>query len=511
MRILMHCNSGPELGVGHAVRSVALAEQALTMGHEVTFVGVLEGDLVRRQLARLGVGVIDVPSVADVDAAVARAVADRGPDVVHIDSYDTGQHVAGARADGGRHLLSRVEDGPFGRSGADVVVDPNFGAERVPRGPDDSKLLLRGSRYAPLRAAVTDRRGAWQLREHVRRVLVVMGGTDPHGLTPRVLDLLGRTGMPLEVTAVVGSGACKPCGSAAEAHPCLSVALVPPVDDLPGLMVESDVVVSAAGTSVWELCCLGVPMALVLAVDNQRVGYDRVVATGAAAGLGAGDELHTDAAADLLRAVLADQGVRRQLSAHARSVVDGRGAWRVVAAWGQLVERFRGSDGNEMSSSPPVNRWSVRRATMADARRLMDWRNDPATRAVSRRSAEVTWEDHVAWLKSSMLRDDRLLLVAEDGHGPVGTVRWDRVADHEWEVSITVAPPRRGQGLARRLLAAGEQCLSEVAGGPVWCLAAVHVSNPASRRLFTGSGYAPEAPPDADGFEQYAKFRPGPS
>ena len=70
----------------------------------------------------------------------------------------------------------------------------------------------------------------------------------------------------------------------------LSLNIVAPVDDLAAIMARADLVISAAGTSVWELCCIGVPMALIWAVENQRDGYDRVVAAGAALGLG-GPEL----------------------------------------------------------------------------------------------------------------------------------------------------------------------------------------------------------------------------
>jgi spore coat polysaccharide biosynthesis predicted glycosyltransferase SpsG/L-amino acid N-acyltransferase YncA len=499
VRILIHCNGGPRIGVGHVLRSVALAEQAESMGHEVTLVGVLEGELVRRQLAGVASLVVDAASLSVADAVVERTVAELRPTVVHVDSYDTGK-----LSDGGAHLLSQTEDGDFGRRSADVVIDPTFGAEWDPRDADRSGLLLRGSRYAALRKQVTRRQGQWQLREKARRVLVVMGGTDPQGLTPRVLDLLGRTGRQLEVTALVGSSAWERCESVVAAYPALSVRLLPPVDDLPGGMVEADLVLSAAGTSVGELCCLGVPMALVRAVDNQRLGYDRVVAAGAAAGLGGRDDLEGERATEVLRAVLGNSAIRGQLSARASSVVDGLGAWRVVSAWQQQVE-------HEWAPTGPVDSsMSVRDATLADARLLLDWRNDPATRAASRASAEVTVAEHAAWLESSLAREDRLLLVAEDGAGPVGTVRWDRRAEREWEVSITVAPARRGLGLARPLLEAGERGLSTRTGSAVWALASVHASNDASHRLFTGSSYVPEAPADVDGFEQYAKLRPGP-
>jgi RimJ/RimL family protein N-acetyltransferase len=144
-----------------------------------------------------------------------------------------------------------------------------------------------------------------------------------------------------------------------------------------------------------------------------------------------------------------------------------------------------------------------------DAERLLQWRNDPATRAGSRSSGEVPWDDHLRWLNASLAGTDRLLLVVEDPVGSVGTVRWDRLSELEWEVSITVAPQRRGQSLARPALRAAELALLEVTrsrGAAVSAyLAEVHVDNDASMRLFESSGYLPDLPPDPRGFMRYRK------
>jgi hypothetical protein len=125
-----------------------------------------------------------------------------------------------------------------------------------------------------------------------------------------------------------------------------------------------------------------------------------------------------------------------------------------------------------------------------------------------------------------------VLLVVEDpvgGLGTVGTVRWDLEGEGEWEVSITVAPPRRGESLSRPILRAGEVALlqerrsagrrsgatgpevsgPEVSGpegaGVTAYLAVVRIDNRASRRLFEASAYIPDLPPDSRGFMQYRK------
>jgi len=158
----------------------------------------------------------------------------------------------------------------------------------------------------------------------------------------------------------------------------------------------------------------------------------------------------------------------------------------------------------------------ARAATLEDARLLWEWRNDPATRASSRSSEEVPWDDHLVWLRDSLSRADRMLLLVEDEAGPIGTVRWDltrdREGEREWEVSITVAPQRRRQSLARPLLRAGEVALSAMARSSATdvtaYLAVVHIDNDASVRLFETSAYIPDAPPDHRGFMRFRKAAP---
>jgi GNAT superfamily N-acetyltransferase len=280
------------------------------------------------------------------------------------------------------------------------------------------------------------------------------------------------------------------------------------------MMSAQDLVISAAGTSVWELCCIGVPAALVLAADNQREGYDQVVAAGAAIGLGRPGPGADEHAVDLLTLALTDAGVRAGLVSAGHRVVDGLGAWRVVRMWEQALTVRR---------LPVIETAGLvaRPATLHDARQLWQWRNDPATRAGSRSSAEVTWEDHLGWLTASLSRTDRILLVVQDGDGPVGTVRWDLVPEpegdhaggHDWEVSITVAPQRRGQSLSRPLLRAAEAALSRDTTdvtrsggtGVRAFLAMVRIGNESSMRLFETSAYVPDLPPDRRGFMRFRK------
>jgi len=510
MRVLLLCDGGGHLGVGHVMRSLALAEAAADAGHDVVVAGHFEGSFLAGQLAAAPVEVAQTSAwLADGDwRPLTDLVRRLRPDVLHVDSYQVSDRLRELLSSAGvEAVVSNVEDGTFGRRPADVVVDPTFGAELSARPEDGTTWMLRGSRYTPVRQRVIDarRRGS---DDHVggvgpvaRSVLVVMGGTDPVGLAPGAVELLARTGLALEVTAIAMGENAERARSAAEGSR-LSLNVLAPVEDLAAMMSAHDLVISAAGTSIWELCCIGVPTAVAWAVDNQHEGYDRVVEAGAAIGLG-GPELGGDErAVELLKRALTDSELRAQLVHAGRCIVDGLGAWRVVRTWEQALT---------VRSLPAICSIGLvaRPATLRDCRQLWQWRNDPATRAGSGSSAEVTWDDHLRWFTASLTRTDRMLLVIEDSVGPVGTVRWDLKSEGQWEASITVAPERRGQNLARPLLRAAELALSEAtrsSGTEVSAyLAVVHIDNRSSMRLFETSAYLPDLPPDPRGFMRFRK------
>lgn len=635
MRLLLRCDAGPTTGVGHAVRCAAVAEAAGLAGHDVHWSGRLDGldwlwsgltrpggaetgtalpsdtalppDTARPPATVLPPGIVLPP--ADTAADLVALCRDHRIDAVHVDHYLLGTDLRAALNAAGT-VLSTVEDFGTGRRPGDVVVDPNLGSQNHPRPDDGSPVLLRGPRYAPLRA--TTRRARARRADLVAgssgagsgggvgssgagfgggssapRVLVVMGGTDAAGLLPTVVDALRAADVPAEVDVVVPAGRTLdlPPGGPARFR------AVPPDPDLPAAMAAADLVVSAAGTTVWELCCVGVPMALVRVVDNQAEGYRTVVAAGAAAGLGSVDDLRgSDTAAGTLRALLTDPARRNAMAGRARTVVDGDGAGRIVDAITAAITGA-GSDAGSAEtlphgrphpdgpfpgdslpgSSPPGNSQPgsarpgnsppgsarpgnslpgsarsgaslpggpalhgpapgrpapgvpahtepdpggpagrasgrptpvlrARPATLDDAEQLLVWRNDPDTRRWSRSSDTIDLDAHRRWLAGSLERVDRHLLVVSDDDGPVGTVRWDRDCAG-WEVSITVAPDRRGRGLAGPLLRAGEDALREWIGAGTPVTATVHGDNAASLRLFTRAGYR-DGPgdPTPDGF-----------
>jgi RimJ/RimL family protein N-acetyltransferase len=132
----------------------------------------------------------------------------------------------------------------------------------------------------------------------------------------------------------------------------------------------------------------------------------------------------------------------------------------------------------------------LRPATVADCLLLWQWRNDPDTRAASSTPGEVSLAEHLAWLEATLAGCNRRLFIVETDGISVATARLDLGAE-DAVVSITVAPERRGGGLAAAVLLA--LCEEAVRLLVRRLVAHVMPGNVASLRAFARAGFTPAA------------------
>ena len=304
MRVLLRCDSTKAQGLGHVIRTMALAEAALAAGHSVQFSGEVESPVGRALIEDLCSAIHPVP---DGPEAVARLACEVGADLVHIDTYaDQGDLVGELRAVG--VLLSSMEDGSFGRRPADLVIDPSPGAELGYRPGDGSYRLFRGAGAIPIRRSIRELDGAKAVSQGLaagRDVMIVMGGTDARDMTSRCVELWAQTRIPSRCFVVDPGGRD---GFSVELSAGQSLEVIQPSLQVPHHFPSMDLVISGAGTTTWELATLGVPMALVQLVENQADNYAFATGNGMALGLGNASkgQLDDPSAVEALRGLLQD-------------------------------------------------------------------------------------------------------------------------------------------------------------------------------------------------------------
>jgi len=138
----------------------------------------------------------------------------------------------------------------------------------------------------------------------------------------------------------------------------------------------------------------------------------------------------------------------------------------------------------------------LRAATEADSELLLEWANDPETRTASHQRAPIPRAEHEAWFAGVLADPTRRLFVAQVAGEAVGSLRLDETAGTA-EVSVVLAPHRRGRGLGRRLL--GLALRRAALAGLERLDARVLPENVASRRAFEAAGFELVGETEVDG------------
>ncbi|MFI2356539.1 PseG/SpsG family protein [Streptomyces anulatus] len=343
LRIGFRADASPDIGGGHVMRCLALSEELRRRGADVFLLGRVEGPAwLRAQLVEQGLPVSRGPDDPDELASVAQ---DMALDSMVLDSHTLMPECSQALRAAGM-VVAAVVDGTARAQEADLYVDQSPGGRDIGTSFPDGARRLGGYRHALIRDAVL---GA--ARHPGRRVvdpaapphvLCFFGATDPYGGVPVAVRALLATGMPMRLTAVA---AAPRLSRAVEALPTgreQRVQVVDPVGQLPELARTADLVVTAAGSSVLDLLCIGCAVAVVTVAASQQQVYEAVLDDGLVVGLGSLEGLRAsgatlDEGVAALHRLLTHETVRAGLARRGAATVDGRGCSRVAQALIDLI------------------------------------------------------------------------------------------------------------------------------------------------------------------------------
>tara|TARA_R110002096_G_scaffold434832_1_gene658109 strand:+ start:114514 stop:115533 length:1020 start_codon:yes stop_codon:yes gene_type:complete len=330
--LLLRANASEEIGAGHVMRLIALAQGARREGCDVHFVLGGDASVCAAKVADAGFGasasVGPFGSTADLESLQALAVAKRATAVV-VDGYDFKAPYLAKLAES--RTTAVIDDLAEEHIPAHVIVNPNYGAERLAYSVGRETRVLAGSDYALLRSEfVNVPRPTRSASEP--RLVVTFGGSDPVNASTRIIKVLSSLQLAFPVRVIVGSGfrGGKELGAAIESSG-LHIEVVRDPSDMAACLAWGNLAISAAGGTLWELSYLRLAVAAFSIVDNQdetaRSLAERSMIFGGQRLSSLGDrEL-----ALVLEEFLFDADRRRACADRYHQLIDGRGAERVMA------------------------------------------------------------------------------------------------------------------------------------------------------------------------------------
>lgn len=148
------------------------------------------------------------------------------------------------------------------------VIPPSKTAE-YDQAYTNSSVKLLGAGYTPLRSQFQNPKVS--LKDEIQNILITTGGSDPYHFTETVISYLLSQNFSIDLHVVVGKlfQNTESLETLARQNPCIHLHYN--VSDMAALMKQCDYAISAAGTTLYELCALGIPAISFTIADNQII------------------------------------------------------------------------------------------------------------------------------------------------------------------------------------------------------------------------------------------------
>jgi UDP-2,4-diacetamido-2,4,6-trideoxy-beta-L-altropyranose hydrolase len=345
MDIMIRTDSSFDIGTGHVMRCLTLADEMRKGGADVGFVcRDLPGNLVA-YVERRGYPVHRLPATPELADDIQFSVdilrtRNAKPDWLIVDSYSLDrawEHEMRPNVENIAvidDLADKPHDCDLLLNQDDILGDMGKRYSRLV--PAGCKLLL-GPRFTLLRPEFAEKRaGRSEHGGKVNRILVSFGGSDPSNETSKVLEAMRLSGRKdIQADLIVGMANPNRAMLESMALGIPNVSLHLQSENMAEMMLRADLAIGGGGMTLWERCCMGLPSLVAIQADNQDEIVRAVAELGAIINLGRVEDL---TAKDYLFAMdNISAGRLADMTEKGMGLVDGKGAQRVADAMhGQL-------------------------------------------------------------------------------------------------------------------------------------------------------------------------------
>lgn len=349
--VVIRADANSKIGMGHVMRCLSVADALVKRGEEVLFVTaddtpvplltkkgipyrVLHTDYadMEAELPKLWNALSELPQGPGVPEA---ALPQRNTFILVDSYYVTEKYLAALK----KRITTIYMDDIYAFSyPVDMLINYNIYGEEMGYEKDaafaDTKLLL-GANYVPLREEFLA--GEQQRTAADGGILITTGGSDSFNLAGQLLMEAMKYDALKEKEYHVVSGSLNlhigELQALAQKHENIHIHCN--VTNMAELMAESEIALSAGGSTLYELCAMGVPVIAFSFAENQ----ERLVQTFVKRGIAQyGGNYRTDGNKMIqntiagLETLLEDENLRTEYRKKARALVDGKGADRIAEA-----------------------------------------------------------------------------------------------------------------------------------------------------------------------------------
>lgn len=485
MNVFFRVDASINIGSGHVMRCLNLANSLKKLNYDITFVmRPRDGDLCTH-IINQGYQVIRLKQLensrcptspddykswlqlSEIDDAKEFLSVASNAELVVVDHY-------GINFVWEEFVKSRINcnvvviDDLVRKHNADIIIDQTYGVDANEyQSHSEATFVLTGSEYALLNTHFHDfHKLAIEKKEtkNTHKILISMGGIDVLNVTLSLLKALSKFENKYQTTVLIN-----------ESSPSFDLVIsfieknkdwithIPFSENMAELMFQHTIAIGAPGSTSWERACIGLPSIIIPLAENQKKICNILVSEGAALSLSL-NKISKKLRTKLDELFLNFEDMRKKNL----EICDGLGAGRVVSA-------IRCLSAGEVA---------LKKATVENIRQVYDWQSLPQTRQYANDTRVPTWSDHNAWMREKLKSDSDFFYIINFEDHDVGVVRLDQTCLKQYLISIYISPVYFGKGIAKKALA-----IIDILHPNIEIIAEVLEDNIPSKALFTVAGY----------------------
>jgi UDP-2,4-diacetamido-2,4,6-trideoxy-beta-L-altropyranose hydrolase len=356
-RVVFRTDASLDIGTGHVMRCLTLADEIRTRGGECEFI-------CRDMAGHLGELIVDrghsvtmlptasphqkaglegyeawltVPQAVDASDTVSALKRTALPDWLIVDHYALDVTWEIKTIPYARHLLV-IDDLANRQHRSDILLDQSLGriTDEYEALVTPKTTLLCGTNYALLRPEFARWRNSSLKRRitpAVGHILISLGGVDRDNATCKILRELEKSFLPSTTKVSVVMGKTAPWLQQVEkaaGESRFTCSVLSNINTMAPLMSEADLAIGAVGATSWERCALGLPSVVTVLAENQTYAAQKLQTAGAALLFSVGDGNSNNLVA-IIDKLAENPMLLTTISQQAASICDGKGCQRVAS------------------------------------------------------------------------------------------------------------------------------------------------------------------------------------
>ena len=197
--------------------------------------------------------------------------------------------------------------------------------------PSKIKHSFSGFEYSILKKEFSEG-GKYIPKKSVKSILILQGASDTHCFIPKIIMALNRINFSFKITVVTGS--TFECGKTLKKillKNSKEIKILHDISNMQDVMKNHDLAVTAAGITIFELACIGVPSIIVCSERFEIKTAEIMEKNHFGINLGFGKDVSIKKISDEINDLILNYDLRVKMNLNGKKLVDGKGSKRVVS------------------------------------------------------------------------------------------------------------------------------------------------------------------------------------